>query len=113
MDCIFCRIAAGEIPAKIVYEDDICLAFHDLNPQAPQHLLVIPREHFASIAAAEPRHQATLGHLLLTCAKIAAQENFLENGFRVVSNSGADAQQSVFHLHIHLLGGRKMQWNPA
>lgn len=113
MDCIFCRIIAGEIPAKIVYEDEQCVAFNDINPQAPRHVLVIPREHFASLREAEEKHALTIGHVMLACAKIADQEGFGQNGFRTVINTGKNAQQSVFHLHVHLLGGKEMNWNPA
>lgn len=113
MDCIFCRIIAGEIPASKVYEDDNCVAFNDINPQAPKHILVIPREHFASLADSEERHEAVIGYIMRRCAIIAEQEGFGKSGFRTVINSGSDAQQSVFHLHVHLLGGKPMNWNPA
>lgn len=113
MNCIFCKIINGEIPAKIVYEDEKCLAFNDINPQAPKHILVIPREHFASLAEAQEKHESVIGHLMRKCAEIAEQEGFKASGFRTVINTGADAQQSVFHLHVHLLGGKPMGWNPA
>jgi histidine triad (HIT) family protein len=96
-----------------VYEDERCLAFNDIHPQAPVHILVIPKEHFASLRDAEERHEATIGHMMRNCAKIAEQVGIREKGFRTVINNGSDAQQSVFHLHIHLLGGREMGWNPA
>ena len=113
MDCIFCKIINREIPAKIVYEDERCLGFNDINPQAPVHILVIPKEHFASLAEAEEKHEAIIGYVLRKCAAIAAQEGIGERGFRVVINNGSEAQQSVFHLHAHLLGGHPMGWNLA
>ncbi len=113
MNCLFCKIIANEIPASKVYEDDVCVAFNDINPQAARHILVIPREHFASLADAEAKHEAAIGHIMRICATIADQEGFGQNGFRTVINTGKDAQQSVFHLHVHLLGGQSMNWNPA
>ena len=113
MDCIFCKIINRQIPAKIVYEDERCLAFHDINPQAPVHILVIPKEHFASLKTAEETDEAAIGYVMRKCAAIAEQEGIGESGFRTVINTGSDAQQSVFHLHVHLLGGRPMGWNPA
>jgi histidine triad (HIT) family protein len=112
-NCLFCKIAAGEIPAGRVYEDEICVAFNDINPQAAKHILVIPREHFASLAEAEQRHESVIGYLMRKCAAIANQQGFGADGFRTVINTGKNAQQSVFHLHVHLLGGQKMNWNPA
>jgi histidine triad (HIT) family protein len=111
-DCVFCKIVRGEIPAKLVHEDDRALAFADLNPQAPTHLLVIPREHLASLAEATEAHLALLGHLQLVAAKVARHAG-LQNGFRVVSNVGADGGQTVGHLHVHVLGGRAMGWPPG
>ena len=113
MDCIFCKIINREIPAQIVYEDERCLAFRDINPQAPVHVLVIPKEHFASLKEADENQEAVIGYVMRKCAAVAELENIAESGFRTVINSGSDAQQSVFHLHIHLLGGRPMGWNPA
>ena len=113
MDCIFCKIINRQIPAKIVYEDERCLAFHDISPQAPVHILVIPKEHFASLKAAEENQETAIGYVMRKCAAIAEQEGIGESGFRTVINTGSDAQQSVFHLHVHLLGGRPMGWNPA
>ena len=112
MDCIFCKIARGTIPAKKAYEDDLCLAFHDLNPQAPTHLLVVPRQHLVSLAHATPQHAALLGHLLQVTAQLAGALG-LSKGFRAVLNSGADGGQTVDHLHVHLLGGRAMHWPPG
>jgi histidine triad (HIT) family protein len=111
-DCIFCKIAAGTIPAERLYEDDETLAFADVHPQAPSHLLVIPRQHIASLAAATAEHTALLGHLLGAAAEVARQQN-LDKGYRVVINSGPDGGQTVDHLHLHILGGRAMHWPPG
>lgn len=112
MPTIFQRIIDKEIPAKIVYEDDLCLAFHDVAPQAPTHVLVIPKKPLANLAAAANEDQLLLGHLLLTAKKVAEQLG-LTNGYRTVINCGRDGGQSVDHLHIHLLGGRAMHWPPG
>ena len=111
-DCLFCKIVAGTIPAKRVYEDDLCLCFADINPQAPTHLLIIPREHIASQAHAEETHAALLGHLVAKAAEVARRKG-LSNGYRVVINTGPDGGQTVDHLHLHLLGGRHMTWPPG
>ncbi|MEA5531708.1 histidine triad nucleotide-binding protein [Dolichospermum sp. UHCC 0684] len=111
-ETIFSKIIRKEIPANIVYEDDLALAFTDVNPQAPVHILVIPKKPIVSLATAEPEDQALLGHLLLTVQKVAAQAG-LENGYRVVMNTGVDGGQTVYHLHIHILGGRSMSWPPG
>jgi histidine triad (HIT) family protein len=113
MDCLFCRIIAGEIPADIVHTDDRSIAFRDINPQAPTHILVIPREHIESLDEAAQRDEATLGHLLRVAARVANQEGLSESGYRTVANTGAGAGQSVFHLHLHLLGGRQLNWPPG
>lgn len=112
-NCIFCKIIAGEIPSKKVYEDDVCVAFNDISPQAPTHILVIPREHFASLDEAESKHKEVLGHLLLSAAEIARQSGFAKNGYRVVINTNDDGGQTVFHLHVHLLGGRQFIFPPG
>ena len=112
-ECVFCRIAAGEIPARVVFSDDRVVAFRDLNPQAPTHILLIPREHIASIADAQAQHEPLLGHLVLVAAELARQEGVVESGYRLVLNHGPDAGQSVFHIHLHLLGGRKFTWPPG
>jgi len=111
-DCLFCRIAAGEIPAKKVYEDDQCLAFEDIQPVAPTHLLLIPREHLSSHAHALATHTPLLGHLLATAGEIARQRQ-LAKGYRLVINTGDEGGQTVNHLHMHLLGGRPMHWPPG
>jgi histidine triad (HIT) family protein len=113
-DCIFCKIVAGEIPAGLVYEDDHTVAFRDINPQAPTHLLVIPRAHVASLSdAAEGNERELLGHVMAAAAQVAAQEGLKEGGYRTVINTGAGAGQSVFHLHAHVLGGRRLSWPPG
>jgi len=112
-DCIFCKIAAGTIPARIVYQDDQVVAFHDLNPQAPTHVLVIPRRHLENLAAAATGDEALLGRLLLAARQVAESEGIVASGFRVVINTNADAGQSVAHLHVHVLGGRRMGWPPG
>jgi histidine triad (HIT) family protein len=112
-DCLFCKIIAGAIPSDEVFEDDVCIAFNDISPQAPTHILVIPREHFASLDKAEKNHTETLGHLLLTAAEIARDKGFAEDGYRVVINTNSDGGQTVFHLHVHLLGGRPFVFPPG
>ena len=105
-NCIFCKIVAGAIPSKKAYEDEELLAFHDINPIAPVHFLIIPKEHFDSLAHAEPRHQALLGKIMLLAPKLAL-ENGLDDGFRIIVNTGAGGHQEVFHLHLHVTGGHK------
>jgi histidine triad (HIT) family protein len=112
-DCIFCKIATGEIPSQSVFEDDICVAFNDLSPQAPTHILVIPREHVDSLDKASDKHTQTLGHLLLTCSRIARERGFADDGYRIVVNTNADGGQTVFHLHVHLLAGRPFVFPPG
>ncbi len=109
MSCIFCKIVSGEIPSAKVYEDDKVLAFKDLEPQAPVHVLIIPKQHIEPIAAITPENSAVVAHIFEVAA-IIAKENGLENGFRVVSNCGESAGQSVMHLHFHLMGGRDFGW---
>lgn len=105
-DCIFCKIAAGEIPATVVYEDDLVIAFDDLSPQMPVHTLIIPKEHHANIADNIP--DDLMGHLFNTVKKVAALKGVAESGYRVIVNTGDDAQQSVHHVHVHVLGGAPM-----
>lgn len=112
-DCIFCKIVAGDIPSDKVYEDDLCLAFNDLSPQAPTHILVVPREHFDSLDTATGAQKNTLGHLLLSSAEIARKRGIADDGYRVVINTNADGGQTVFHLHVHLLGGRPFVFPPG
>ena len=110
-DTIFARILRGEIPCDQVYADEHCLAFRDVTPQAPVHVLVIPRQPIAQLADATAEHELLLGHLLLVAAQVARQEGL--ESFRTVINSGADAGQTVFHLHVHVIGGRPLAWPPG
>jgi histidine triad (HIT) family protein len=111
--CLFCKIAAGEIPADVVHESDTVVAFRDTNPQAPTHLLLIPKEHVADLREVGDGHGALLADLVQAAAHLAETEGIDESGWRLVANVGPDAGQSVFHLHFHLLGGRKMGWPPG
>jgi len=112
-DCLFCKIVAGEIPAEVVHDDERLLAFRDINPQAPVHLLVIPKQHVASLADAEEAHRDLLGEALLLAQKVAFEEGISEAGFRTVINTGRDGGQTVGHLHLHVLGGRSLEWPPG
>jgi histidine triad (HIT) family protein len=112
-DCLFCRIAAGDVPADVVHDGERLLAFRDINPQAPVHLLVIPKEHVASLGDAEDEVGPLLGEILLLARDLALAEGIAEAGFRTVVNTGRDAGQSVDHLHLHLLGGRSLGWPPG
>ncbi|MGK4009063.1 histidine triad nucleotide-binding protein [Sorangium sp. So ce1036] len=111
--CIFCKIANKEIPSKVVYEDEDVLAFHDLNPQAPTHVLVVPKRHITGIGHAVPEDEIVLGRLLLAARRVAEETGIAESGFRTVINHGANAGQTVFHIHVHVLGGRPMAWPPG
>lgn len=112
-DCLFCRIVAGEIPADIVYQDEDLIAFRDINPEAPVHDLVIPRKHLAGLSDAGEADRALLGSLCLAAARVAAMEGVDESGYRTIVNRGADANQTVHHLHMHVMGGRRMGWPPG
>jgi len=112
-ECIFCRIAAGEIPAKVVRQDEDIVAFRDVNPRAPTHVLVIPRRHIASVNVLDPDDAALVGKLFLAAREIARSEGVDESGYRMVVNAGPDAGQSVDHIHLHLLGGRGLAWPPG
>jgi histidine triad (HIT) family protein len=113
MDCLFCKIVSGAIPAKKIFEDDQAIAFRDINPQAPAHILVVPKRHVGSLAEAEENDdKQLLGHLLALVRQIAHSEN-LGGGYRTVINTGPDGGQTVDHLHLHLLGGRAMHWPPG
>jgi histidine triad (HIT) family protein len=111
--CLFCRIGRGEIPADLVHEDDLIVAFRDINPKAPTHILLISREHIESAAELTEGHAALLARLFVTAAALARTEGVTESGYRLVTNVGGDAGQSVHHLHLHLLGGRSMSWPPG
>src|SRR5580693_8123000 len=112
MECIFCKIVAGQIPAKKVKEDEHMLAFHDIDPKAPTHILLIPKKHLASLAHADPGDSALLGHLLIAAAEVAREQG-LSKGYRVAVSTGPEGGQTVDHLHVHLLGGRQMHWPPG
>jgi histidine triad (HIT) family protein len=111
-DCIFCKIASGSIPANIVKQDDRAVAFRDLNPQAPTHVLIIPKKHIASLDVLDDADSAVVGHLLVVARQIAKDEG-LTDGWRTVFNVGKHAGQTVFHIHLHLLGGRSLGWPPG
>ncbi len=111
--CSFCGMIAGEVPVELIHQDDSCVVIRDINPQAPTHVLVIPREHMESLNEATVRDEALLGHLLRVGARIANDEGHAEDGYRTVINNGPGAGQSVFHLHVHVLGGRPMSWPPG
>ena len=113
MSTLFTQIINREISADIVYEDQFCLAFRDITPQAPVHVLLIPKEEIVSMATVETEDQAVLGHLMVKASEIASMLGLSENGYRLVVNTNEDAGQSVFHLHIHILGGRKLTWPPG
>lgn len=108
-DCIFCKIAAGQIPSGKVYEDDRCFAFRDINPQAPVHILIIPKEHMAGAVECARREDDLMGYLFKTAAKIAVEQGLDKSGFRLITNYGEHGAQTVRHFHIHLLGGRQLQ----
>jgi histidine triad (HIT) family protein len=113
MNCIFCKIAAGEIPATIVHQDEHVVAFRDLNPQAPTHILIIPRQHIATVNDLSDTNAAVVGKLFLAARKLAAELGFAEDGYRLVMNTNANAGQTVFHIHLHLLAGRGFAWPPG
>lgn len=110
---IFEKIIARELPANIVYEDDLCICFHDISAQAPTHLLMVPKKCIVRVGEADVEDKETLGHLLLMVQEVARQEGFLDDGFRVVINNGNDGGEEVPHLHLHILAGRKMTWPPG
>jgi histidine triad (HIT) family protein len=111
--CLFCKIVNREVPASIVYEDDRVLAFNDINPQAPVHILIVPKRHIASLNDLHPDHDAIVGELVRRAAAIAGEREISAGGFRTVFNTNRDAGQTVFHIHLHLLGGRSLEWPPG
>lgn len=113
MDCLFCKIAAGDIPADIIYQDDQIVAFSDINPQAPIHKLIIPQKHISTLNDLHDEDGDLIGHMTQSAALLAKQLNVAEEGYRVVFNCNAGAGQTVFHIHLHLLGGRQMKWPPG
>ena len=112
-NCIFCRIVKGEIPAKKVFEDELVLAFEEISPVAPVHVLIIPKRHMASLLDATEADRELLGHVSMVAARLARERGVAESGFRLVTNTNRDAGQSVFHIHYHLLAGRRMDWPPG
>jgi len=113
MDCIFCKIVKEEIPAKIVYRDDIIVVFDDINPQAPHHKIIIPQKHIATLNDLHGEDSDLVGHMIQSAAMLAKQLNIADDGYRLVINCNAGAGQSVFHIHAHLLGGRRLNWPPG
>jgi histidine triad (HIT) family protein len=113
MSCLFCRIVAGEIPASKVYEDDRLLAFADINPQAPMHVLVVPKQHVATLNDLTGEHDILVGAMVRAAAKIAKEKGYDGPGYRTVFNCNAQAGQTVFHIHLHVLGGRSLSWPPG
>jgi histidine triad (HIT) family protein len=111
--CIFCRIVQRDIPSKFLYEDDRVVAFDDINPQAPVHMLVVPKRHIDSVDVLKESDAALIGHLILTCTRLAKERDIAGAGYRLVANTGFDGGQTVSHLHVHLLGGRAMTWPPG
>lgn len=111
--CLFCRIASGELSAKVVHDDDLCVAFDDLNPQAPMHVLVVPRRHIATLNDVGADDAALVGHLVAVGSRIARERGHAGAGYRVLFNCNAAAGQTVFHIHLHVLGGRNMAWPPG
>jgi histidine triad (HIT) family protein len=113
MSCIFCKIASGEIPSRMVYQDEYIVAVEDINPVAPLHLLLLPRKHIINTLDLLPEDDALIGHLHRVAAMLASERGVAESGFRIVTNTNADAGQSVFHIHFHLLAGRGLAWPPG
>jgi histidine triad (HIT) family protein len=113
VSCIFCQIATRERAARILYEDDLAMAFHDVSPQAPTHILVIPRQHIVGPLDVDDTNEQIIGHLVSVAALVARQEGIADDGYRLVINQGRNGGQSVFHLHVHLLAGRRMTWPPG
>ncbi|GAB3515352.1 histidine triad nucleotide-binding protein [Photobacterium alginatilyticum] len=113
MDCIFCKIASKEIPSTLLYEDEQIVAFHDNAPQAPTHILIIPHLHIATINDLEKQHSALIGHMILTATQLAKDLSLAEDGYRLVWNCNRQGGQAVYHIHLHLLGGRNMHWPPG
>jgi histidine triad (HIT) family protein len=112
-ECVFCKVAAKKLPAKIIYEDELALAFEDINPQSPVHTLIIPKKHISTAMDIAEGDHALIGHLFTVASQIAKDRGIAQKGFRLVMNTNAEAGQSVYHIHLHLLGGRQMNWPPG
>jgi histidine triad (HIT) family protein len=112
-DCLFCKMARGTIPTKLVHEEENIIAFRDINPQAPTHILIVPKEHIETLNDVNQNHSELLGAMQITASKIAEKEGISHHGFRTVFNCNKDAGQTVFHIHLHLLGGRSLRWPPG
>jgi histidine triad (HIT) family protein len=112
-DCLFCKIRDGQIPARLAFEDPQCIAFHDINPQAPMHVLIVPREHIPTLNDLRPEHEALVGHLHSVAARLAREAGHAEAGYRVLFNTNRGAGQTVFHIHLHLVAGRELRWPPG
>ena len=113
LDCLFCKIIDGKIPSDIVYENEYVYAFNDINPISPTHILIIPKEHISTLNDIEEKHTQTMGEMFLAAKKIASDKGIYESGYRVVFNCNQDGQQTVFHIHLHLIAGRQMTWPPG
>ena len=113
MDCLFCKIASGQIPSTKVYEDGLVYAFRDIDPQAPSHILIIPKEHISSVNEIDDKNCAVVGHIFKVASQIAKEEGIDKDGYRIVTNIGENGGQTVGHLHYHMLGGRCLQWPPG
>jgi histidine triad (HIT) family protein len=112
-ECIFCKIVSGEVPAEIIFQDEVCLAFRDINPAAPVHVLIIPKTHIPTLGDLTPEHESITGHILTVAKTIAQDLGVAESGYRVIANCNSDGGQTVFHIHFHLLGGRQLTWPPG
>lgn len=113
MDCLFCKIAEGKIPAQLIFQDDEVIAFRDINPQAPTHILLVPRRHISTLNDLTPADVALAGKLILQAKKLAEEEGIAEGGYRTIFNCNRDGGQSVYHIHLHLIGGRALHWPPG
>lgn len=113
MECLFCKIVAGQVPATIIFEDEEVMAFRDISPQSPTHILVIPKKHISTINDVHDEDEALLGHLVIVAKKLASQLGLSEKGYRLVFNINEDGGQTVYHIHLHMLGGRRMTWPPG
>jgi len=113
MDCLFCKIAEKQIPSNIIHEDEVVVAFEDVNPKAPHHVLIIPRQHIATVNDLTAEHKDLISHMILTAQQLASELNIADSGYRLLMNCNKDGGQDVYHIHLHLLGGRPMHWPPG